>query len=218
LSKFSVKQILNSNIFYEVFNSAIFLKTDGSINVHHKSKLVPGTESIPFPKIFGRLSKIFENMGGINGSLGRGDVISVFNNSNIDFSTSICYESIFGEFISQSFLKGSQCLFVITNDGWWRDSPGYKQHLSYSRLRAIENRKSVIRCANTGVSCFIDIYGNIDLKTDWWTKDTIRKKVSLNNKITFYSKHGDYIGRISVFLLVLILLYSFVFNKVIKQS
>lgn len=216
--RFSVKRIGSTNIFYEIFNSALFLNNDGSINIHRKSKLVPGTESIPFPEIFGKLSKVFENMGGVSGSLGQGNEISIFNYSKIDFSTSICYESIFGEFIAKSFSKGSQLLFVITNDGWWKDSPGHKQHLSYSRLRAIENRKSIVRCANTGISCFVDVFGNITQKTDWWTKDAIRQKVSLNKKITFYAKHGDYLGRVAVLLSFLIVLYSFVFNKITKKS
>ena len=196
----------------------LFFKNDGTIKIHRKSKLVPGTESIPFPKIFGKLSQVFENMGGVSSSLGRGSEISIFDHSTINFSTSICYESIFGEFIAKSFSQGSQFLFVITNDGWWRDSPGYKQHLSYSRLRAIENRKSIVRCANTGISCFIDVFGSINQKTDWWVKDSIRQKVLLNNKVTFYSKHGDYLGRVAVLLSFLIILYSFVFNKIIKKS
>ena len=144
--------------------------------------------------------------------------ISVFQKDTLSFSTSICYESIFGESISRSFQKGSQCLFVITNDGWWKDSPGYKQHLSYSRLRAIENRKPIIRCANTGISCFIDHNGEVVKKTNWWTKDSIREQVFLNDKLTFYSMHGDYLGRVSVFLSFMIVMYSFVFIKIKSKN
>ena len=139
------------------------------------------------------------------------------------YSTSIgvrefYYESIFGELVSKSFTKGSELLFIITNDGWWRDSPGHKQHLSYSRLRAIENRKPIVRCANTGISCFIDIFGNINMKTSWWEEDCIRQEILTNKKITFYAKHGNYLGRTSVFLSILILLYSFVFNRIKKNK
>ena len=216
--KFSAKRISGTDIFYEFFNSLIYIKDDNSIKIHQKSKLVPGTEIIPLPFIFGKLSKIFENMGGVSSSLGKGNKISVFQKDSIFFSTSICYESIFGESISRSFQQGSQCLFVITNDGWWKDSPGYKQHLSYSRLRAIENRKPIIRCANTGISCFIDHNGKVIKKTNWWTKDSIREQIVLNDKLTFYSMHGDYLGRLSVFLSFMIVIYSFVFIKIKSKN
>jgi len=65
----------------------------------------------------------------------------------------ICYESVFGEFVTDYVKKGAQALFIITNDGWWKNTNGYKQHLYFASLRAIETRRQVVRAANTGVSC-----------------------------------------------------------------
>jgi apolipoprotein N-acyltransferase len=101
-------------------------------------------------------------------------------------------------------------MFVITNDGWWEDTPGYKQHLSFSKLRAIETRRSIARSANTGISAFINQKGEILKSTNWWEQAVIKSKLYLNNKQTFYTKHGDMIGRIASFLAVLMLLYSWV--------
>ena len=109
----------------------------------------------------------------------------LFQKDTFYFSTSICYESIFGESISRSFQNRSQCLFIITNDGWWKDSPGYKQHLSYSRLRAIENRKNIVRSANTGVSAVINYKGEILESVEYGVEGFIKTKVGVNEKKHF---------------------------------
>ena len=71
----------------------------------------------------------------------------------------ICYESVFGKYVTEYVKKGANALFIITNDGWWKNTNGYKQHLSFASIRAIETRRPVARAANTGVSCIIDIRG-----------------------------------------------------------
>lgn len=81
---------------------------------------------------------------------------------------SICYESVYGDFMSEYIRKGAEVICIITNDGWWGNTPGHKQHLSYAKLRAIETRKQVIRCANTGISGFIDEFGNISQAQPYW--------------------------------------------------
>jgi apolipoprotein N-acyltransferase len=96
---------------------------------------------------------------------------------------------------------------VITNDGWWGETPGYRQHLSYSRLRAIETRRSIARSANTGISALINQRGDYLQKSTWWTKDYLRGEININNKLTFYVRYGDYIGRIASYMLALLLLY-----------
>jgi len=124
----------------------------------------------------------------------------------------ICYESAYGEFTNKFVKKGANVIFVITNDGWWGDTPGHKQHLYFSPLRAIETRRSVARSANTGISCFIDQRGNIYQATKYWEPDVIKQDINLNSEITFYTRMGDYIGRISAFLSVIFILLSVVFG------
>jgi apolipoprotein N-acyltransferase len=84
----------------------------------------------------------------------------------------------------------------MTNDGWWQDTPGYKQHMSFSRLRAIENRRCVARSANTGISCFINQRGDVIQQTDWWKEDAINAQLNLNHTTTFYAQTGDLLGLI----------------------
>jgi apolipoprotein N-acyltransferase len=101
-------------------------------------------------------------------------------------------------------------LFVITNDGWWGDTPGYHQHNAFSCVRAIETRRSIARSANTGISCFINQRGEILQKLGWWKRDAIKGTINANDKITFYVKHGDYIARIARFFALIVILSAIV--------
>ena len=124
----------------------------------------------------------------------------------------ICYESIYGEMN----YSNSALIAVITNDGWWKNTAGYKQHFEYARLRAIEQRKTIVRSANTGISGVINAKGEVLEKTKWDKKVCISSEVSLSSKITFYNQFGNYIGRISVFIAAMLLIIAFVKGKVNK--
>ena len=95
---------------------------------------------------------------------------------------------------------------VITNDAWWGDTPGYRQHLSYSRLRAIELRRDIARCGNTGISAFIDQRGDILQKGPWWERATLSGTVNLNSAQTYFVRNGDVCGRLCVLSFALLLL------------
>jgi apolipoprotein N-acyltransferase len=107
---------------------------------------------------------------------------------------------------------------VITNDGWWGNTSGYKQHLTYSSIRAIETRRSIARSANTGISCFINQRGEIMQPTEWWVPDVIKSSLNLNEKITFYVKYGDYLGRVSDFFAIILLAYTLVNFLITRKS
>lgn len=200
------------NINYDVYNSAIQINANNHIPVYHKSKLVVGVEKMPYPKLFKPLEAFIDKMGGTIASCGTQRFRETFKNSTNETRVApvICYESVYGEFVTDYIKKGGNFIFVITNDGWWGDTPGYKQHLSYSQLRAIETRRSVARSANTGISAFINQRGEIKEKTKWWEKDAIKMKLKANTDITFYVKYGDYIGRLSGFLAIFLFLYTIV--------
>ena len=178
--------------------------------IYHKSKLVPGVEILPDINNWKWLNNLIIDLGGARNSLGYDKQPTVFKkagNPDIKTGTAICYESIYGEYVSKFVRKGANFIFIITNDGWWRDTPGYKQHAAFARLRAIENRRSIARSANTGISSFINQRGDIIKSRGWWKKDVIKAKIKANGKLTFYTKFGDYLGRISSFLAALILLH-----------
>lgn len=193
---------------YNVFNSALMVDHSGKVQVGHKSLLVSGVEKMPFEKYFSFLRKYIVDLGGVSGSLSSADQIAVFDGYNQDkIGSVICFESAFGAHVGSAVAKGANLIFVITNDGWWKDSPGVAQHFSYSRLRAIETRRSVVRSANTGISGFINQKGDVVKKSGVNTSTAIISEMRINNTITFYVLYGDYIGRVSMFLSGLILIY-----------
>ena len=121
----------------------------------------------------------------------------------------ICYESIYGEFVTDYIKKGANFLAVLTNDAWWGNTQGHKQLLSYTRLRAIETRKSVARSANTGISAFISQRGDIIKQLEYGKEGSLKQTLLLNDEVTTYVRYGDYIARISAFISLGIFLMSF---------
>ncbi len=198
----------NPTQYYDAYNTALLIDNTLNIQTYHKSKLVLGVEKLPYPKIFAPLEKFAINLGGTFGSLGTEKEAHNLTDGNLQMAPVICYESIYGDYVSSYIKKGADIIFILTNDGWWDDTPGYKQHLAYGRLRAIETRRSIARSANTGTSCFINQKGDIINATEWWEKDAIIHSINPNKKITFYTQHGDLLGRVSAAIAVLILLGS----------
>ncbi|MCX7862740.1 MAG: apolipoprotein N-acyltransferase [Bacteroidales bacterium] len=194
----------DGNGYYEAYNTALQIDSN-KIQVFHKSKLVLGVEKMPFPKTLSFLEDLALDLGGTSGSLGTQTEPTIFEGKS-KVAPAICYESVYGEYLSKFIIAGAQWIAVITNDGWWDDTPGYRQHLSYSRLRAIEFRKSIARSANTGISAIINQRGDIITSTSWWKPEAIKGTIYANNIKTFYSIWGDYIGRIAQYLTILLLL------------
>lgn len=209
----------DTDVFYEVYNSAMQVDHSSNIQLYHKSRLVNGVEKVPYPKLFGFMERFIIDLGGVSGSFGTQDQRTTLDDpeNEIKVGTAICYESDFGEYYSEFVRNGANLMVVITNDGWWGNSAGYRRHLAYSCMRAIETRRSIARAANTGISCFINQKGEILQATEWWQEDVIKSTLHLNSKQTFYVKYGDYIGRISDFIAVILILYTLV-NILMKKS
>lgn len=191
-----------NGVRYDVYNTAFFLNpTARVIGIYHKSKLVPGVERLPFSSVLKYVEKYAIDLGGTTGSLGIDEAPSVFElNTMVKPAPIICYESIFGEYVTQYVKRGATLLCIVTNDGWWGNTPGYKQHFSYASLRAIETRRFVARSANTGISGFVDDKGVITKQTGWWVPAALKQKVALNTHQTFYVKHGDYMNELGILL------------------
>lgn len=193
------------------YNTAFRLNGTDTLARHHKSKLVIGVEMMPDWKILSLLESTIVSLGGTTGGLGTDNFVTVFRDSrgyNVPSSAQICYESIYGEHFSKPVAEGAELMFVITNDGWWHDTPGHRQHFSYSRLRAIENRRSIARSANTGISGFITPTGKVlDQRLGWDERGAATAEVPVNDRVTFYSRMGDYIARICNLIFPLALLY-----------
>lgn len=200
----------SENLFYESYNTAVKLEFNDSAQLIHKSKLVPGVEIIPFSDYFPFLEDLSIENGGTTGSLGIESSPKNFTTKNTQIAPVICYESIYGAWVAEQCNQGAQAICIITNDGWWGNSPGYKQHMSFARLRAIENRRSIIRSANTGTSCIINQRGDIIQQTEYWKKETITGKINLNQTKSRYTIYSDVIGRSFTMVSTLLLFYLFV--------
>lgn len=192
------------NIYYMGFNTALWVDTTEHVDHYHKGCLVVGAEKLPYPRFFRAVEKLTGlNLGGIFGNYGRSRKRDVFH----DIGTAICYESVYSEFFTEYVKAGAEIMTVITNDGWWNDTPGHVQHMSYSRLRAVETRRSIARSANTGISCLINGRGDIVDSLGWNSKGIVSGKLYTDTRQTLYVKLGDWPVRISWYLLGISLLY-----------
>jgi apolipoprotein N-acyltransferase len=194
---FPARQIGNTDKYYYCHNSALLIG-DNDLQHRNKSQLTPAVEAIP--EWMGFLRNFSLTMGIARGTLKGDPEAKVMSYGDHKIGAAICYESAFGEYVSTFCKKGADLLFVITNDGWWGHTPGYRQHFEFSKLRAIENRRCVARSANTGRSGFINQRGDVLQQTHYWVPDAIRETMKANDKVTFYAKHGDYLSRIAVYL------------------
>ena len=188
-----------ADVFVDNFNAAVLIDNSTKLQFYHKSKLVPGVEQMPFGEALNVLKPLFRHFGGTTGGYGSQEEPSVFySQSGIGVAPVICYESIWGDYVAQYVKKGAQFIAVVTNDGWWGNTSGKDQHLQYAKLRAIENRRWVVRSANTGISAFINQRGDVVSKTKWWEPTALAHEINLNENMTFYTKSGDLIVYISL--------------------
>ncbi|MGB0524777.1 MAG: apolipoprotein N-acyltransferase [Flammeovirgaceae bacterium] len=197
--------------YYDVFGSAAFFTGTPSFEIYHKSKLVIGVETIPFPSV---LRSLIMDFGGSSGGLGSQKEREVFFNQEEGAAPVICYESVYGDFMTEYVQKGATFIAIVTNDGWWGNTSGHRQHMNYARLRAIELRRAVARSANTGVSGFINQRGDIIQESKYDEMIALNGTIKSNNELTLYAQIGDIIGRLAAFLAPFLVLSAFVRKKV----
>jgi len=180
------------------YNSSFLFNTKGEwVTRYHKQHLVLFGEYAPFREVFPFMGSIvpFEE----NFSSGEGPVIFSLND-DIDFSSLICFESTVAKLSRESVKLGSRLLVNQTNDAWFENTPGQRQHLTQLIFRAVENAVPIIRCSNSGVNCYINEHGFIVQKlVDENGKDSNTEAVGVFDfdvpvydfKETFYTKYGD---------------------------
>jgi len=196
---------------YDAFNAmGLFLPKNDKIQKYAKIILVPFGERLPYADTFHFLIEPLQWGVGIS-SWAKGKDTTIFemkrkNGDVVKFSGVVCYESIYPSFVRQFVKKGAEFLAVITNDSWYGNTSGPYQHFQYSILRAVENRRSIVRCANGGISGFIDPYGRVQKKTKFHEKTQIADVVKLNSEKTFYTMYGDLL----VYISFLVFVFAFV--------
>ncbi len=205
--------------YYDFFNAAVYIKNNSPSQFYHKSKLVPGVETLPDFLLW--LGPVFEKFGGTTGGYGHDKEAAVFTSIANPYVAApiICYESIYGEYVASYVRKGATLLTIITNDGWWFNTPGHRQHLYYARLRAIETRRWVARSANTGISAVIDEKGHFLATKLWDEAASIKFNIPAFTGKTFFVRHGDVISRFMLLVACIFLIWYWItaFRDYLRQ-
>ena len=204
----------------DIYNSALMIDTGIKTGAYHKSKLVPGFEK----QLTGIAGKIITNflpyLGGTQSGYTVQKERTVFEQkvTGQKIGPVICFESVYGEFVSELVKNGAEFLFIITNDGWWKNTNGYMHHLSFASLRAIESRRSIARAANTGVSCIVEPSGEIKVRSDWWQPAVIKANLTESAIITTYVRYGDYLYKADVLVSIIVILIVFVISPLRRRN
>lgn len=201
---------INPNLWIVNYNSAVQIIPNQKVEVYHKGKLVPGIEIFPYMSFLKPiLGDAMLNLGGTVASLETDKERVVFANpyNKGKIAPIICYESIYGEFVTEYVKKGANFLGIMTNDSWWGVTEGHKQLLSYAKLRAIETRREIARAANSGISAHISAKGEILEDTFYDDQTALFAKINLYDQQTFYTRAGDLLSRFSIFALGFLIFY-----------
>ncbi len=178
---------LNNGGWFDVYNSVFHFENQQKPDYYHKSKLVVGVEYMPYKKYLEPIvGEFLLDFGGTVATRGIQENRAVFTHKKgIKTAPIVCYESIYGAYVTEYVRNGAQFLSIITNDAWWGNTQGHQQLLSYAKLRAIENRRSIARSANTGISAFINPKGAIQQSIAYEEKGFLIDTIPLNQKAYF---------------------------------
>jgi apolipoprotein N-acyltransferase len=191
---------------WDYYNSALVVGSDGAkVGRYDKIHLVPFGEYVPFQnlltfarKLTGRVSKF-----------SRGDERKVFRLNGHRYGVFICYESVFADEVRGFAQLGAEVLVNISDDGWYGDTSAPWQHLNMARMRAIENRRWILRDTNNGVTAVIDPSGRVRQSIPRHQVDALPAQFGFRDDITFYTAHGDVFGWVCASMALAIVGLSF---------
>ncbi|MCF8242990.1 MAG: apolipoprotein N-acyltransferase [Melioribacteraceae bacterium] len=204
------KPTQQSDVLYTSYNSVLLFSPKGEVQIYKKMMLVPFGEKVPLVEYIPILGDIIKWNVGIS-SWNTGKEIKNLKlklDNEIDAAAIICIESIYPDFIADFVDKGAEFISVVTNDSWYGDSSGPYQHKEIAVLRAVENRRTVIRAANGGISCIINPIGETLSYTQMYTKDLIVGDVELRKEKTFYTKFPRLIPNLVLIITLSLILFA----------
>jgi apolipoprotein N-acyltransferase len=207
-SSYHTPIIMGSDTFKgkEIFNSAYLVNEKGEIESQYdKVYLVPFGEFVPLKKIFFFAGKMVPEISDFT----HGTNFEPFLIRGEKVSINICFEVVFPQLSREFCLRGATLLATITNDAWFGRTAAPYQHFAMAVMRAIENRRFIVRCANTGVSGFVDPYGRILQTTNVFVPAEISGEVRFVPEKTFYTQYGDWIVYLSIFVVGASLVVAF---------
>lgn len=210
------KKLKSGDAAYTSYNSILlFSPITLEVQKYQKNLLVPFGEHVPFVEHFPFLGNLIRWQVGIS-SWNAGKEQNVFDLSAIKVGGIICIESIYPDYVAKFVQKGADFIAVVTNDSWYGYSSGPFQHKEISVLRAIENRRSVVRAANGGISCVIDPFGRTLKKTNLFEKTILVASVPIYSEKTFYTKYPLLIPYFVVLVTLIVLISVLIFSLKIK--
>lgn len=177
---------------YVAHNSAALFDSAGRlVDRYDKQRLVPFSERMPFQRTLPWLAGL--NFGQSDFTPGRKLVLFPVRDARI--GCLICFESIFPEISRRFVAAGANVLANITNDFWFGDTAAPVQHADMAIFRAVETRRPLLRCANTGISFVVDPFGRVSHRTATFTEARIDTRVVRSSETTFYVRHGEWVLR-----------------------
>lgn len=188
---------------YDSYNGAVLIAPgDAPLQKYAKIILVPFAEHVPYSEHLSALNVAQWNFGLGGWSIGRDSTIFRLERRTPEgrFASFICYESVFPGYVAGFVRNGAQFLAVVTNDSWWGNTSGAYQHMRYAIVRAVENRRWVVQCANGGISAIIDPWGRVAASAPLYTRGILTGSVLLSDELTFYTRHGDWLAQSSLLL------------------
>ncbi len=172
-------------------NSVILLDESSVSEVYSKRHLVPFGEKMPYREVLSRLIPVLEQINMLSSDLAEGTKSVIIQGEKGNFGSIICFESLFPSLTRQSVKDGAEMIVLVTNDSWYEDSPAVWQHLAHAVFRSVENSRSTARCANSGVSAFIDSRGRLKSVLAPLEKGVLTDTLSFSDEFTLYTFWGD---------------------------
>jgi apolipoprotein N-acyltransferase len=191
----SAKRLATTGERYDSFNAAALIEPGTApVQWYGKMKMVPFAERVPYADAFSFVDFLRWGVGIGGWQIGPDTTVFKERWTGAAFATVICYESVYPGFVASFVRKGAEFIAIITIDSWWDNMSGAYQHERFAVFRAVENRRWVARCAVGGISCFIDPYGRVYDETALFTQAVLRRTITRETALTYYSAHGDVVG------------------------
>lgn len=206
------------------YNAALLVSNGGErVQIYRKVHLVPFGEYIPLRHSF----PLFATIAGtwVPGDFAAGTEHTVFTLTDPDVRVAplICFEDTVGDLVRKFVLNGANLLVDVTNDAWFLHSSGSKQHLANAIFRCVEDRRPMIRAANTGVTCFVNEFGRITQILQDGARNTFNEgvltgdiSVPQDRQLTFYARHGDLFAESCVIVAAVAIVSIFVRRRVAR--
>ena len=197
------------------YNAALLVSDSGAhVQIYRKVHLVPFGEYIPGRHTIPLLARVVGDQVPDDFAFGKEYTVFKLSNDKAKAAPLICFEDTIGELTRQFVVAGANLLVNVTNDGWFLRSAGSRQHVANAVFRCVETRLSMVRAANTGVTCFINEFGKVthtlvDETGSQFTEGVLTGQVSVPSQQvpTFYVQHGELFAEVCVGVSVLVLVF-----------